>query len=498
MFKTKYGPNGEITRYKARLVVRGFSQKPGEDYSETFAPVAKFTTMRMLLALAAHSDLQLQQMDVKTAFLNGVITESVYMCQPEGYTIKGKENKVCKLNKGIYGLKQSGCKWYERLDECLTSLGFTKSESDPSLYTMRRSDGTYLILLVYVDDLPLASNSARLMITVKNLLAKQFEMSDLGEPTWILGVKIIRNKQTGTIQLNQSRYIIDILKRFKMEECHPCSTPLSVGVKLEKAPQPETLSLEQRQEVEKIPYKQAVGSLIYLTCLTRPDIAFPVHLVSQFLSAYGPEHWIQVKRIVRYIKGTIDYAITYKREAKPLTLLGYSDSDWAADPISRRSMGAYVFKMASAPVSWSCKKNQSICLSSTEAEYKAISSAAREAIWCRRCFAEIGQKQKEPTILYCNNMGAIALSNNPVYHARTKHIGVYHHFIRDTIAAGEIDLKYIKTENNQADILTKNLPAEAQIRHSRNLGLLGTEPREKMGSKGKGPEAEAANASYSS
>lgn len=244
VFKRKYNEKGEIVRHKARLVVRGFSQKFGEDYTETFAPVAKFTTMRLLLAIAAQENLILQQMDVKTAYLNGVITEDIYMAQPEGYVDPKQRNKVCKLNKGIYGLKQSGRKWNEKLDMSLHKLGFQKSTSDPSLYIMRKGQ-SYLILLVYVDDILLASNSEHLMRVVKGLLNSEYEMTDIGKPKYILGVQIIRDKVLGTLSLNQGKYIDDMLMKFKMHESYPSATPLTLGIKLDKAPDIETLPKEE-------------------------------------------------------------------------------------------------------------------------------------------------------------------------------------------------------------------------------------------------------------
>lgn len=471
LFKRKYAPDGSVSRYKARLVVRGFSQRYGQDYDETFAPVAKFPTLQILLALAAHSNLLLQQMDVKSAYLNGEITEDIFMLQPEGYIKKGAEDLVCKLNKGLYGLKQGGRQWNQKLDKTLRKLGFRKSDSDPSLYIINKQ-GTYLMLLVYVDDLLIASNSVQLMQLVKTQLSNKFDMTDLGEPSYLLGVQILRNKTNGTITLNQGKYIDDVLKRFGMSEAHGATTPLSAGIKLMKAPSVDNLPPEEKAVVQAIPYKQAVGSLIYLTCLTRPDLAFPVHLVSQFLSAYNQEHWNQVKKILRYVKATRAYSVVYSRSQKPAVLVGYTDSDWAVDPISRKSVGAYLFMLAGGPVSWTCKKNQNICLSSTEAEYKAATSAAKEAVWDRRCLADMGQKQKQPTTLYRDNMGAIALSGNPVFHSRTKHVAVHHHYIRDVIAEGEIDLKYIQTTDNLADVLTKSLPSEALLKHCRVMNLM--------------------------
>lgn len=255
-----------------------------------------------------------------------------------------------------------------------------------------------------------------------------------------------------------------------MQDSHGVSTPIASGIKLEK-PSQVASGIEQK-ELDRIPYEQVVGSLIFLACLTRPDLSYAVHLVSQFMSDYRHEHWVQVKRILRYIKQTQRYRIRYNRGKGDLELIGFSDNDWGADLVSRKSLGAYVFLLAGAPCSWTCKRNQSICLSSSEAEYKALTSAAKEAIWERRCLADIGQEQSKPTTLYCDNQGAISLSNNPVFHSRTKHIAIHHHFIRDVVASKEIRLEYIHTQLNAANMLTKPLLTELQQRHCEKLGLI--------------------------
>lgn len=233
----------------------------------------------------------------------------------------------------------------------------------------------------------------------------------------------------------------------------------------------QELSESQKAELTELPYRQAVGTLIYLTCLTRPDLAFPVHLVSQFMASYRTAHWAEVKKILKYVKGTRHYCITYRRKQQNEPLDGYTDSDWGADQITRKSVGAYLFMLSGAPVTWACKKNQSICLSSTESEYKALTSAGKEVVWCRRCLTDLGQKQDQPTTIFCDNSGAIALTNNPIFHARTKHIAVHHHFIRDIVAQGEAEIKYVKTTKNLADVLTKGLPVETLSNHCIGMGL---------------------------
>lgn len=311
------------------------------------------------------------------------------------------------------------------------------------------------------------------MTTVKGLLNTEFEMNEIGQPSYMLGVQISRDREKGTLTINQYKYIGDILDRFGMAEAYDSPTPMTAGIKLERITNIDLLPEEEKGEMLSIPYKQAVGSLIFLSCLTRPDLAYPVHVVSQHLSAYNQTHWGQVKRILRYIKGTRSYGTTYRRSNAPFELLGYSDSDWAADIHTRKSLGAYLFLIAGGPFSWACKRNQTICLSSTEAEYKALSAAAREAVWDRRCLMDMGQEQRQPTTILCDNMGAIALAGNPVFHGRSKHIEIYHHYVREVAAAGSIALKYVNTTENLADALTKSLSADLMARHCSSMGLVG-------------------------
>lgn len=233
-FKKKFTQDGDIAKYKARLGVRGFSQRYGEEYTETFAPVVKFPILCLVLALAAAEDLDLQQMDVKSTYLNGNIKEDIYMSQPEGYVMKAREHLVCKLKKSIYGLKQSSRKWYQRLDATLLKMGFVKSAADKNLYILKHGE-SYLLLLVYVDDVLLASNSTELLDKVKGQFNNKFDMSDMGQPAYMLGVQIWRERGKGSISINQGKYISDILKRFGMHDAHPSRIPLTGGVKLEKA-----------------------------------------------------------------------------------------------------------------------------------------------------------------------------------------------------------------------------------------------------------------------
>ena len=290
-----------MDRYKSRLVARGFTQREGIDYEETFAPVAKFTSIRALLAFAAERDLDLQQMDVKTAFLNGELEEEVYMRQPEGFAEGGKEHLVCKLRKSLYGLKQSPRAWNTVIDKFFKENDFIQSEADHCIYS--KSYGTSIVIIaLYVDDLIIASNDENQMSCIKASLGQRFEMKDLGPLQYCLGIQITRDRKNRTLCMSQEKYIADMLERFHMAECKEVATPLDPSVKLTKEMEPKTE--KEILEMKTVPYRSAVGSLMYAMVATRPDIAAAVGVVSRHLNNPGQAHWTAVKRKFRYLKGT--------------------------------------------------------------------------------------------------------------------------------------------------------------------------------------------------
>jgi transposase InsO family protein len=466
VFRTKKDSSGEVVRHKARLVAKGFSQVAGVDFLETFAPVAKFNTIRCILALGAALDLEIHQMDVKTAFLNGELEEDIYMSQPQGFEEKGSEHLVCKLKKSLYGLKQSPRAWYQCIDSFFTKEGFTRSEADHSLYI--KQTGEYLlIVLIYVDDLIILASLGNKLAWLKAKLNEEFEMSDLGELMYCLGVEFVRDRKAHTITMSQSKYIKEVLKRFNMEECKPIGTPLDVNVKLLKLSVEEFEAIEG--DMEGVPYKSGVGSLMYAMVATRPDLAFAVSMVSQFMSRAGPAHWSAVKRIMRYLQSTMEYKMCLG--GKDFALRGYCDADWAGDANERRSTTGYVFFVGMGAISWNCRRQPTIALSTTEAEYMATSHSTKEAIWLRKLLADVGFVQEGATTIMCDNQGCIALAKNPTHHSRTKHIDVQHHFIREKLDSGEIILKYCPTEDMVADVLTKALAKERHQRLAFEMGL---------------------------
>lgn len=461
VFRVKRDSEGQTERYKARLVAKGFSQKEGVDFQETFAPVAKFSSIRVLLAIATEKGYDVHQMDVKTAFLNGDLEEEIFMEQPEGVVEKGKEHLVWRLRKSLYGLKQAPRVWYAKLDSFLQSIGFSRCESDHSVYVNEKSK---VLISVYVDDLVIAGEPDEVKKT-KQLLAQEFEMSDLGELHWLLGMKVIRTE--AGIHVNQTQYINSMLDKFGMANCRPVSTPMEGKLTAEMS----SITAEDEKEMKDVPYRQAVGSLMYVMVGTRPDLAVALSSVSRFMENPGPDHWTAVKRIFRYLRGTSQCGLNFVSHSGKVQLVGYCDADWAGDLDTRKSTTGYVFSVAGGSVTWNCKRQPTVALSSTEAEYMSLCAAGREAVWLRKLLMELGYDQVGPTTIFADNQGSLALAKNPVYHSRTKHIDVQHHFIRELIQKKVIVLQYVPTADNVADVLTKPLPASKHLQFMKSMGL---------------------------
>jgi hypothetical protein len=469
LFKVKYDAAGNIERHKARLVAKGYAQIYDIDYTETFAPVVKFNSIRTLLALAAEHNLDVHQMDVKAAYLNGDLDEEIYMEQAEGFAKPGQEQKVCRLRKAIYGLKQAGRSWYQKIDTFFEATGLTRTQADNCVYVKRSSD-SILMVAIYVDDILIFANHMNEIEKLKSQLQEKFDMKDLGEAHYCLGIQIKRNKKEGWIRINQTKYIDDILRRFNMQDSKPISTPMDSSAKLSKESSPNDEN--ETQNMKEIPYQNAVGSLMYAMLGTRPDIAYAVGAVSRYNSNPGESHWRAVKRIFRYLKGTRDLELHYGKTGK--TLCGYSDADWAGDADDRRSTTGFTFLLGGGAITWKSQKQPTVALSTTEAEYMALCHSAKEAIWLKTLLRELGyQAGDTPTRIYTDNQGSMALAKNAVHHARTKHIDVRHHFIREKLEAKEITIEYCETDRMTADVLTKALARPKHHYFVENLGLVG-------------------------
>ena len=446
-------------RYKARWVVRGFEQLEGVDYAETFASVVKPQSYKALFAIAAAFGLLIEQMDVKTAFLYGLIDEEVYVEQPRGLTTVS--GKVCRLKRSLYGLKQAPRIWYETLAAFLETLGFHRITADEGVFARER-----YIVAMYVDDLLIFGPDQAGINDLKRSLNKRFKMSDLGPCKYYLGLEINRTTPRGPLRINQKAYITKILKRFGMEECNGAKLPMDPNAKLAAAP----VGYEAPEPTLRY-YRSLVGSLMYAAQGIRADIAHPVGVLGRFMANPTEEHLAAGKRVLRYLAGTIDHEMVFQGPIGRLR--GFTDADYAGDVTTRRSTGGYVFLLGQTAISWSSKRQNSVTLSSCEAEYVAQAAAAQEAVWLRRLLSELNCPQQGPTQLFADNQGAIALAKNPENHARTKHIDVKYHFIRQEVSRGSVVLQYIGTGDMLADALTKAVPGPKTEDFRRGIGLLG-------------------------
>ncbi|CAL0304779.1 unnamed protein product [Lupinus luteus] len=341
IYKKKDGiPGVEDPRCKARLVVKGFNQKKGIDFNEIFSPVVRHTSIRVLLAFVALFDLELEQLDVKTAFLHGELEEEIYMEQPEGFIVPDKEHLVCRLKKSLYGLKQAPRQWYMRFDSFMIGQGYCRSQFDDCIYFQKFPNESFIYLLLYVDDMLIASRDKSLIRKLKIQLNNEFEMKELGATKKILGMEIHRDRQAGKLFLSQEKYIERVLERFNMNNCKPVSTPLAAHFKLSLDLCPHTE--EEMERMSHIPYASAVGSLVYAMVCTRPDLAYAVSMVSRYMHNPGKDHWSAVKWIFRYLKGTSGIGLVFDRnKATTDDVVGYVDSDYGGDIDRRRSLSVH-------------------------------------------------------------------------------------------------------------------------------------------------------------
>jgi len=443
----------------------GNRQIKGLDFNETFAPVAKFTTIRCILAMTAANGWELHQMDVKTALLNGDLDEEVYMEQPDGYVDSTHPDKVCRLFRALYGLKQAPKMWYAKLVDFLKSQGFDNIDPDACLYLLM-DDGEIIIVLVYVDDLLLVASSLAAIYKIKDALHKRFEMKDLGEAKVILGLEIRRDKALGTLKLSQGKYAGQVLEKFGMAECNPIGSPLEVGLQLVKADESD----------DALPYREAVGSLMYLMVGTRLDVAFSIGKLSRSLSCYGKENWAAIKRVLRYVKSSMEKGLVFDKNSS-CVLQGFCDADWAGDHETRRSTTGFTFIFGGAAVSWGSKLQKTVALSTIEAEYMALCEASKEAVWLNKIVQSVTTQGLRTAIsggpinIKVDNGGCIDFSKNPVEHKRTKHIDIRYHFVREVITTDKVTLEHCATDDMVVDPMTKALGKTKHDKHVEAMGL---------------------------
>jgi hypothetical protein len=469
VFKAKKDAAGNIARYKARLVAQGFSQIGGVDYDNTYAPVARLASSRAIIALANRLGLELHQIDIKGAYLNGVLNDNevLYMQHPPGYKPSDAAARVLRLIKMLYGLKQAGRRWYQKLYSIFIALGFKRCSVDHAVfYKIDVRKGEIIITAVHVDDCTIAATCLRLIEELKAGLRQHVEVTDLGELHWMLGIEIKRDRDARTIHLSQRAYIDAILRRYHFDELKPLSTPMDVQIRLSSEQAPA--SAAECAQMRDVPYREAVGALNWAALATRPDIAFAVATVARFAANPGPAHWEAVKRIFRYLSGTRDLWLSYGESKRALE--GYADADGSMNE-DRRAISGYAFLIDGGAVLWSSKRQEIVSLSTTESEYVAATHGGKEAIWLRSLISEVFGPLKDATTLFSDNQAAIALTRDHQYHARTKHIDVRYHWIRWVVEQGAIKLIYCPTDDMVADVLTKALPS-AKVKHfAAGLGL---------------------------
>jgi len=453
-FDLKTNAAGQVVRYKARLVAKGFMQRDGTDYDEVFAPVSRHTTLRTLLSLCTAPEWTAHHVDVRTAFLHGEIEEELYATQPPGYA-EG-ENLVCRLHKALYGLRQAPRQWYTKLTATLQDLGFQPSNADPSLYILR--DGPHLVyLLVYVDDCLFIGRDSPLLHTAKALLISAFPSRDLGVVTQFLGMAVLL--APGSVRLTQTKTIDSLLHTYGLTSAKPTSAPMSPSLPLTK----ETTALDPEHD-----YRSLIGSLLYLSICTRPDITFAVSTLARYCAAPSPTHWKAALTVLRYLSGTRTFGLHYT--AMDNQLAAYSDASYASDVDTRRSTTGYAFLLNGSCISWSSRLQPTVAVSTAEAEYQAAAATVKEALWLRKLFCDLHLPSITAPIA-CDNQAALVLLKNPVVSMRSKHIDVLYHFARERCARGEVSFTYCPTDRMLADILTKPLSGALFERFRAALGI---------------------------
>lgn len=458
--KKKFNPDGSIQKFKARLVARGFTQREGIDYQETFAPSSRQESLKAFLAINWHRDWEVIKLDVVGAFLYGELDEEVYLSQPEGFINPEFPNHVWRLNSSLYGLKQSARQWYQCLADHLKTIGFAATQADPTMYVLKQEEEITATIVVHVDDILLAGNDSTIS-TVEKLLRDRFKLTKNEDMSHFLSFDITRNRKTKTFTMNQASYVHDLVEQHHLEDARRVYTPCDDHFKyLTKNVDPT--------KTTNHPYCSLIGALLWLSNGTRPDITFAVNRLSSFMTSPTDEHWREAQSVLVYARDTADYLITLG--GSDLKLTGHSDSDWAEQREDRRSTTGFVFCLGPSPVSWRSKRQPTIALSSTEAEYMALTDASREAIWWRSILNELTTVDLSiPTVLHYGNKGAGELALNPCHHSRSKHIDVKHHFIRECISSSIIKLQQVPTLSMIADMLTKPLK---KPRHIANVKMM--------------------------
>ena len=462
VYKIKTDETGAIAKYKARITPKGFKQKHGVDYFEVFANTGKYKTLRVVLGLAASRNMELRQLDVPQAFTQAELEEEVYMEMPEGF---GTDGMVCRLLKSLYGLKQSPRNWYILISTFLVeTLGYRATVSDPCLFVKKSRTGSEILLFLFVDDMQVAIDGRDLAEWDEDheKLRQRFNITDLGESRFMLGMRITRDRAARTITLDQELYVTKALEKFGLAQCTPTRTP---GASTHDDDRHTTMTKEMDQPTDLKTFQEKVGTLLYAAISTRPDIAYAVNRLTQRMTAPRVYDTRACDRVFRYLAGTRTLGLLYGRQrdeaktrTKRVAIDAYADSDWASDKVDRKSVTGWIARLNGDPVSWASKKQKVVSQSTCEAELYAEAAAINETKWLGGLLSEIGMAPTEVPVIYGDNQSAQALSKNGIKSERTKHIAIKYAFIHDEVEQGRVKLQWIPTTEQLADVLTKALP----------------------------------------
>ena len=460
IFRVKVRPDGS-ERHKARLVAKGCSQKANVDFFDTYSPVTRMTSIRCILALVAANDLEMVQCDVSTAFLYGDLDEDIYLKQPEGYD--DNSGRVCKLKRSLYGLRQAPLQWNKKISGVLRQLDLKPCTGDPCVFVR---DCDKLIFALFVDDGLCVASSRRVIDEFLDKLQESFKMTR-SEVECYIGIEVIRDRESKKIKIHQKTYLKRVLERFNMLDCNPVSTPCAVDQQLRRNVDEEGKFLKAHD----VPFRSLIGSLMYAAVGTRPDLAYIVNQLSQFLECPSEAHWICAKRVLRYVKGTLEKGITYSCGEKSNQLVAYSDASWASEVESRKSVSGVCLTLNGGIIGWKSKKQTIVTDSTTYAEYVAAHACSRDIVWLRGLLRELHYNQESPTVLFIDNAAAELLITNPVFHERSKHLDVKFHYVRERFEKGDVTIKHVSSSDQLADFLTKALAIEKFAGMLKRVGL---------------------------
>ncbi|GAA5883512.1 hypothetical protein JCM1840_004243 [Sporobolomyces johnsonii] len=465
----KRDSDGQIIKYKARLVARGDMQIDGVDYDETHSSTVRLTTVRLIFALlAAHPSWNWAQFDISNAYLLGTLSNELYIRQPPGFIDQERPKAVRRLRKALYGLKQGGREWQKVLRGALEGMGFRRVESDHGLYVRRRA-GRLLLVPTHVDDGMVIGDDDvdEALEDLNRRLENKLKRVDTG---LFLGMRV-RRSADGSVELDQGHYARSVLDRFFPHGLSPVSTPLDSSY--------ADASAATEDERHVCPFRELLGALIYLSACTRPDLAFALSLASRFASCPAKRHWSILQHICRYLAGTTSLGLRYLPPTAPFSsalLTAWSDADHGADKDTRRSVSSFVFgfgddSLRSTAVSWLSRRQKSVSTSTLQAEYIGLSEASREALWLRQLLREMGYPTPRPTLIRGDNSGSLLLASHPTSHSRTKHIAIHYHFTRELVEDGTVVLQWVPTADMVADVFTKGLPKVKHVLFTARCGI---------------------------